>query len=184
MLLHDARREARVDTAGDLVLLEDQDRSSWDADRIAEGRGLVERAMAMRRPGPYQLQAAIAALHDEASSWTATDWAQIVELYRGLMTIDPSPVVELNLGVAVAMAEGPAVGLAMIDGVAADGSLDDYPYLHAARADLLRRLDRRTEAAAAYRRAAELTTNLTEQAFLERRLAAMTDPERPSGRLA
>jgi RNA polymerase sigma-70 factor (ECF subfamily) len=184
MLLHDARREARVDTAGDLVLLEDQDRSSWDADRIAEGRGLVERAMAMRRPGPYQLQAAIAALHDEASSWTATDWAQIVELYRGLMTIDPSPVVELNLGVAVAMAEGPAVGLAMIDGVAADGSLDDYPYLHAARADLLRRLDRRTEAATAYRRAAELTTNLTEQAFLERRLAAMTDPERPSGRLA
>jgi RNA polymerase sigma-70 factor (ECF subfamily) len=184
MLLHDARREARVDVAGDLVLLEDQDRSRWDADRIAEGRGFVERAMAMRRAGPYQIQAAIAALHDEAPSWSATDWRQIVELYRGLMTLEPSPVVELNLGVAVAMAEGPAVGLAMIDGVAGDGSLDDYPYLHAARADLLRRLDRRTEAADAYRRAAELTTNRAEQAFLERRLAALSAPEPPSGRLA
>ena len=171
MLLHDARREARVDAAGDLVLLEDQDRERWDADGIAEGRSLVERAMAMRRPGPYQIQAAIAALHDEAPSWTATDWPQIVELYRALMALDPSPVVELNLGVAVAMAEGPAVGLAMIDGVAGDGSLAEYPYLHAARADLLRRLDRRTEAAAAYRRAAELTTNRAEGAFLERRLA-------------
>jgi RNA polymerase sigma-70 factor (ECF subfamily) len=184
MLLHDARREARVDAAGDLVLLEDQDRAQWDADRIAEGRGLVQRAMAMRRPGAYQIQAAIAALHDEAPSWAATDWPQIVELYRGLMTLEPSPVVELNLGVAVAMAEGPAVGLAMIDGVATDGGLADYPYLHAARADLLRRLDRRSEAAAAYRRAAELTTNLTEKAFLERRLAAMTEPDRPSSRLA
>ena len=184
MLLHDARREARVDAAGDLVLLEDQDRARWDADRIAEGRGLVERAMAMRRAGPYQIQAAIAALHDEATSWAATDWPQIVELYRGLMTLEPSPVVELNLGVALAMAQGPAVGLAVIDGVAGDGGLDDYPYLHAARADLLRRLDRRTEAAAAYRRAAELTTNRAEGAFLERRLAAVTDPERPSGRLA
>ncbi|HSL76834.1 MAG TPA: hypothetical protein VK867_07810, partial [Candidatus Limnocylindrales bacterium] len=147
-------------------------------------RSLVERAMAMRRAGPYQIQAAIAALHDEASSWAATDWRQIVGLYRALMTLEPSPVVELNLAVAVAMAEGPAVGLAMIDGLAADGTLDEYPYLHAARADLLRRLDRRTEAATAYRRAADLTTNLTEQAFLERRLVSLSEPEPPSGRLS
>jgi RNA polymerase sigma-70 factor (ECF subfamily) len=123
------------------------------------------------RVGPYQIQAAIAALHDEAPSWGATDWRQIVELYRVLLTVERSPVVELNLAVAVAMADGPAVGLAMIDGLAADGTLDDYPYLHAARADLLRRLDRLTEAGAAYRRAAGLTTNRAEHAFLERRLA-------------
>jgi RNA polymerase sigma-70 factor (ECF subfamily) len=179
MLLHDARREARVDAAGDLVLLEDQDRSRWDAGRIAEGGELVERALTMRRPGPYQIQAAIAALHDEASSWETTDWPQIVELYRRLIAIDPSPVVELNLGVAVAMADGPAVGLAVIDGIAADRTLDDYPYLHAARADLLRRLGRRSEAADAYRRALELTTNRTEGAFLERRLQEVTAPAAP-----
>jgi RNA polymerase sigma-70 factor (ECF subfamily) len=188
MLLHDARREARVDASGDLVLLEDQDRSRWDATRIAEGRALVETALAARRPGPYQIQAAIAALHDEAPSWEATDWGQIVELYRALMAIEPSPVVELNLGVAVAMADGPAVGLALIDAGAADGSLEDYPYFHSARADLLRRLERWTEAAAAYRRAAELTTNGTERAFLERRLTdvahAMATPAEARGRLA
>ena len=188
MLLHDARREARVDASGDLVLLEDQDRSRWDATRIAEGRALVETALAARRPGPYQIQAAIAALHDEAPSWEATDWAQIVELYRALMAIEPSPVVELNLGVAVAMADGPAVGLALIDGGAADGSLEDYPYFHSARADLLRRLERWTEAAAAYRRAAELTTNGAERAFLERRLTdvahAMATSAEARGRLA
>jgi RNA polymerase sigma-70 factor, ECF subfamily len=177
MLLHDARREARVDANGDLILLEDQDRSRWDAERIAEGRALVQAALAARRPGPYQIQAAIAALHDEASSWSATDWAQIVELYRALLVIDPSPVVELNLGVAVAMADGPAVGLAMIDGAAMDGALDEYPYFHSARADLLRRLERWSEAADAYRRAADLTTNRAERAFLDRRLA---DAERSS----
>jgi RNA polymerase sigma-70 factor (ECF subfamily) len=171
MLLHDARREARVDPAGDLVLLEDQDRSRWDADRIEEGRDLVERTLQLGRAGPYQVQAAIAALHDDATSWAATDWPQIVELYRRLLAIDPSPVVELNLGVAVAMADGPAVGLAIIDGLAADGALEAYPYLHAARADLLRRLERRSEAAAAYRRALGLTTNRAERSFLERRLA-------------
>ena len=175
MLLHDARREARVDAAGDLVLLEDQDRSRWDLARIEEGRELVGRALVSHRPGPYQVQAAIAALHDEAPSWAETDWPQIVELYRALMAMEPSPVVELNLGVAVAMAEGPAVGLAMIDGIAQDGALDDYLYLHAARADLLRRLERWSEAAMAYRRALALTTNRTERAYLERRLAALPD---------
>jgi RNA polymerase sigma-70 factor, ECF subfamily len=170
MLLHDARREARVDANGDVVLLEDQDRARWDADRIAEGRALVQTALEARRPGPYQIQAAIAALHDEAPSWAATDWAQIVELYRALMVIEPSPVVELNLGAAVAMADGPAVGLAMIDGAAMDGALEEYPYYHSARAELLRRLDRWSEAADAYRRAAALTTNRAERTFLDRRL--------------
>ena len=179
MLLHDARREARVDAAGELVLLEDQDRSRWDAGRIAEGRALVEGALAVRRPGPYQIQAAIAALHDEAPSWAGTDWPQVVELYRALMAMEPSPVVELNLGVAVAMADGPAVGLALIDGAGASGALDDYPYFHAARADLLRRLERRSEAASAYRRAAELTRNDAERTFLQRRLAEVAGP--PSG---
>jgi RNA polymerase sigma-70 factor, ECF subfamily len=171
MLLHDARRETRVDVGGDLVLLEDQDRSRWDQARIAEGRELIARAMAMRRVGPYQVQAAIAALHDEAPTWQATDWPQISGLYRALLALEPSPVVELNLAVAVAMTEGPAVGLAMIDGLAGDGALDDYPYLHAARADLLRRVERWSEATAAYRRAAELTDNQTERAFLDRRIA-------------
>jgi RNA polymerase sigma-70 factor (ECF subfamily) len=180
MLLHDARREARVDPAGDLVLLEDQDRSRWDAARIDEGRGLVERTLRLGRAGPYQVQAAIAALHDEAPSWADTDWAQIAELYRRLLAMDPTPVVELNLGVAVAMDQGPAVGLALIDGVAASGALDTYPYLHAARADLLRRLGRQSEAAVAYRRAIELTDNLAERAFLQRRLDGLpaTPPSR------
>ena len=171
MLLHDARREARTSAEGDLVLLDDQERSRWDRAKIEEGRELVERALLARRPGPYQLQAAIAALHDEAETPGATDWPQIALLYRELMALAPSPVVELNLAVAVAMSDGPAVGLAMVDGLAADGRLDDYVYLHATRADLLRRLDRRSEAAAAYRRALALATNATERRFLERRLA-------------
>lgn len=132
-------------------------------------------------PGQYALQAAIAALHDEADSWSATDWPQIVELYRRLVAIDPSPVVELNLGVAVAMADGPAVGLAMIDGLAATGALEAYPYLHAARAHLLRRLGRRSEAAAAYRTALDLTDNRAEQAFLQRRLDRLDGPVGPAG---
>jgi RNA polymerase sigma-70 factor (ECF subfamily) len=171
MLLHDARREARTSAEGDLVLLDDQDRSKWDRAKIDEGRALVEQALHARRPGPYQLQAAIAAVHDEADAPGATDWPEIALLYRELLTLAPSPVVELNLAVAVAMSEGPAVGLAMVNGLAADGRLDDYVYLHSTRADLLRRLDRRSEAAAAYRRALAVATNATERRFLERRLA-------------
>jgi len=171
MILHDARRVARVGPHGELVLLDDQDRSLWDRERIVEGQALVERALRMARPGPYQVQAAIAAVHDEADTPASTDWAQIASLYRALGAMAPSPVVELNLAVAVAMADGPAVGLAMMDGIATSGELDHYPYLHAARADLLRRLDRRTEASTAYRRALELTTNGAERAYLARRLS-------------
>ena len=180
MLLHDARREARVGPDGELVLLEDQDRSRWDRARIAEGSALVERALRLGRPGPYQLQAAIAALHDEADSAATTDWPQIAALYQALRRLEPSPVVELNLAVAVAMADGPATGLAMMDGLVADGSLAGYPYLHAARADLLRRLGRWSEAASAYRRALALTDNRPERSFLERRLAQVSteDPMR------
>jgi len=170
MLLHDARRDARVGPGGELVLLDDQDRSRWDTARIAEGRALVEGALVERRPGPYQLQAAIAALHDEAATPADTDWAQIAALYVALQRMTPSPVVELNLAAAVAMADGPAVGLAMMDGIAASGELDTYPYLHSARADLLRRLERWSEAEAAYRQALALTTNDPERAFLEGRL--------------
>ena len=146
MLLHDARRDARVGSGGELILLDDQDRGRWDAARIDEGRALVAAALGERRPGPYQLQAAIAAVHDEATTPADTDWVQIVTLYRQLQRMIPSPVVELNLAAAVAMADGPAVGLAMMDGIAASGELDDYPYLHSARADLLRRLERWSEA--------------------------------------
>ncbi|OGO56033.1 MAG: RNA polymerase subunit sigma-24 [Chloroflexi bacterium RBG_16_69_14] len=183
MLLHDARREARVGPGGELVLLDDQDRSLWDTARIAEGRALVEGALVEgalgeRRPGPYLLQAAIAALHDEAATPAQTDWAQIVTLYVALQRMTPSPVVGLNLAAAVAMADGPAVGLAMMDGIVASSELDAYPYLHSARADLLRRLGRWSEAAVAYRRALELTTNAPERTFLEGRLR---DVERRPG---
>jgi RNA polymerase sigma-70 factor, ECF subfamily len=173
MLLHDARREARVGPDGELILLDDQDRSRWDAARIGEGRALVERALAAGRPGPYQLQAAVAALHDEAPTAAETDWAQIAALYAALARMDPSPVVQLNFAVAVAMADRPEVGLAMMDGIAGDGTLETYPYLHAARADMLRRLERWTEAGAAYGRALELTSNGPERAFLEARRQAV-----------
>ena len=173
MLLHDARRETRTGPAGELVLLEDQDRSRWDRARIDEGQALLERAMRMRRAGPYQLQAAIASLHDEAPSSNATDWAQIAALYRILGEMQPSPVIELNRAVAVAMADGPETGLALVERVAASGQLDDYPYLHSTRADLLRRLGRRADAADAYRRALELTANAPERAFLEGRIAGL-----------
>ena len=171
MLLTDARRDARVGPDGGLVLLDDQDRSRWDATRIAEGQALVQDALAEGRPGAYQVQAAIAALHDEAASPADTDWPQIASLYATLQRMSPSPVVELNLAAAVALADGPAIGLAMMDGIAASGDLEDYPYLHSARADLLRRLERWSEAAAAYRRALALTTNAPERHFLEGRLA-------------
>jgi RNA polymerase sigma-70 factor (ECF subfamily) len=170
MLLHDARREARVGRRGGLVLLEDQDRSRWDAGRIAEGQATLERALAMGRPGPYQVQAAIASLHDDAANPGATDWAQITALYETLQRISPSPVVELNLAVAMAMRDGPETGLAALDSLASTGDLDDYPYFHAARADLLRRLERWSEAATAYQRALALTANLPERAFLADRL--------------
>ncbi len=175
MLLHDARREARVGHDGQLVLLEDQDRSRWDGDRIAEGQALVERALRMRRPGPYQLQAAIAAVHDEAPTSAETDWTQITLLYDALGRLDPSPVVELNRAVAVAMRDGPTTGLELIDRIEAAGELEDYHLLHAARADLLRRLGRRSEASVAYGRALELTANETERGYLSRRLAEVRD---------
>jgi len=176
MLLQDARREARVGPSGDLILLEDQDRSRWDRDRIDEGGRLVERALRMQRTGPYQLQAAIAAVHDEAADPAGTDWRQVVALYRILAGLAPSPIVELNLAVAIAFVDGPAAGLARIEDLVAAGELDDYPYLHAARADLLRRLDRRAEAAAAYRRAADLVGNAVERRFLEQRLREVAQP--------
>ncbi|HEY6030117.1 MAG TPA: sigma-70 family RNA polymerase sigma factor, partial [Gaiellaceae bacterium] len=149
MQLQHARRDARLDERGDLVLLDDQDRALWDRDAIASGRAALDRALALRRPGPYQLQAAIASLHCEAQR----DWQQIALLYGRLATLQPSPVVELNRAVAVAMADGPERGLELVERLR---GLDRYHLLHAARADLLRRLDRRDEAAAAYRRAADL----------------------------
>src|SRR4029453_10622818 len=164
MLFHDSRREARTDADGNLVLLEDQDRSLWNPDRIEEGRRLLDRAARMRRPGPYQLQAAIAAVHAEET----TDWAAIGALYERLGELSPSPVVDLNRAVAVAMADGLDQGLGLIDEIQ---GLDDYHLLHAARADLLRRLGRDAEAAGAYRRALELAPNPVERAYLERRLA-------------
>ena len=175
MLLTDARREARVGPDGSMVLLEDQDRGRWDRAKVDEGRALLERALRMRRIGPNQLQAAIAALHDDAESTAETDWTQIAGLYAVLGRVAPSPVVELNRAVAVAMASGPELGLSLVDAVAASGQLQEYPYLHAARADLLRRLGRLAEAAAAYARARELTANETEQAFLERRILETTE---------
>jgi RNA polymerase sigma-70 factor (ECF subfamily) len=164
MLLHDARRDARLDEAGELVLLEDQDRSLWDGARVDEGRRVLDRALPLRRPGPYQLQAAIASLHLEPE----TDWARIAVLYERLAGLTPSPVVELNHAVAIAMAEGPESGLALIEAIE---GLDSYRHLHSARADLLRRLGRRGEAEQAYERALELSAQPAERAFLERRLA-------------
>jgi RNA polymerase sigma-70 factor (ECF subfamily) len=155
------------------VLLEDQDRSTWDRERIAEGAALIQGALAHGRPGPYQIQAAIAALHDEAPTAAATDWAQIVALYGALVRLDPSPVVQLNLAAAVAMADGPAQGLALMDTLAASGELDGYPYLPASQADLLRRLGRWTEAVRAYEAALALTTNAAERTYLERRLGTV-----------
>jgi len=174
MLLHDARREARTGPGGELVLLEDQDRALWNRDEIDEGQALLGRAARLGRPGAYQVQAAIAALHDVASRPADTDWMQIAALYGRLADLAPSPVVELNRAVAIAMADGPEAGLARLDALAADGRLADYPYFHSARADLLRRLARRPAAAEAYRRALELTTNDVERDFLAGRLAEVS----------
>jgi RNA polymerase sigma-70 factor (ECF subfamily) len=169
MLLQDSRREART-AGGELVLLEDQDRALWDRERIDEGLRVLDRALALRRPGPYQLQAAIAALHARAARPEETDWPQIVALYEALEEVTGSPVVSLNRAVAVAMAAGPSAGLAAVDRVE---GLDSYHLLHATRADLLRRLERHEEAAAAYRRALDLATNPVERRFLERRLESL-----------
>jgi RNA polymerase sigma-70 factor (ECF subfamily) len=170
LLLHDARREARTGPGGELVLLEDQDRSLWNRERAAEGTRVLERALSRRSPGPYQLQAAIASLHLEARRSEDTDWPQIAALYETLARIEPSPVVALNRAVAVAMADGPEHGLELIERI----ELPSYHLLHAARADLLRRLGRRDEAAASYRRALELPMNAADRHFLERRLGEVT----------
>ena len=173
MLLHDSRRDARIDGAGALVTLEEQDRSLWDRERIGEGLALVEQALRLGRVGRYQLQAAIAALHADARDAATTDWAQIAALYDELARINPTPVVLLNGAVAVGMSEGAGRGLALIDQIGGSGELDRYHLFHAARADMLRRLGSRSAAADAYRRAIELTTNTVERAFLQRRLAAL-----------
>ena len=172
MILHDSRRDTRTDESGAIVLLEDQDRSRWDRTRIAEGAALVAQALRGRAAGAYALQAAIAALHAQALAADQTDWPQIAALYGVLAGIHPSPVVELNRAVAVAMADGPAQGLALLETV----DLPGYYLLPAARADLLRRLGRRADAAAAYREALTLVTNDAERAFLERRLAEVSGP--------
>jgi len=174
MLLHDARREGRVDARGDLVPLEEQDRSGWDRERIDEASALLEAALRRGEPGPYQVQAAIAACHATAPDAAATDWNEIAGLYRALGKMTASPVVELNRAVAVAMADGPEAGLAIVDALAAAGALASYHLLPATRADLLRRLGRNEEAAEAYRAAAALATTDTERRYLNQRRADVT----------
>jgi RNA polymerase sigma-70 factor, ECF subfamily len=181
LLLQDSRRAARASAGGELILLADQDRSRWDRARMAEGTALLGRATASGRLGPYGLQAAIAAVHAEATTAEATDWDRIVGLYDLLGHADPSPVVELNRAVAVAMRDGPAAGLALIDPLLSGGRLDTYHLAHAARADLLRRLGRAAEARAAYRRALDLTRQQPERRFLERRLRELEDAAGPAG---
>jgi RNA polymerase sigma-70 factor (ECF subfamily) len=173
MLLQESRRAARTSPSGELVLLADQDRTLWNRAQIAEGVALVERALASRQIGPYTLQAAIAAVHAEAPRADATDWSRIAGLYDVLVRADPSPVIELNRAAAMAMRDGPAAGLALIDAILARGDLGDYHLAHSARADLCRRLGRTAEARAAYERALALARQETERRFLERRLAEL-----------
>ena len=175
MLLHESRRPARTSPAGELVLLADQDRSLWDRAQIAEGRTLVERALASRRIGAYTLQAAIAAVHAEASTAAETDWTQIVGLYDVLIRAAPSPVIELNRAVAVAMRDGAMSGLVLVDRILDRGDLADYPLAHSARADLCRRLGKTAAARASYERALDLTRQEPQRRFLERRLAELRD---------
>ncbi len=195
MLLHDSRRAARTSTSGQLILLDDQDRSLWDREQIAKGIALVERALTSRvegpglsarsraegRFGPYAIQAAIAAVHAGAANAAATDWAEIVGLYDVLSRSDPSPVIELNRAVAVAMRDGPAAGLALIDAILERGDLVDYRLAHAARADLCRRLGRTADARASYERALALAQQEPERRFLERRLAELAPAPRAKG---
>ena len=173
MLLQDSRRTARASATGELILLEDQDRSLWNPWQIDEGVALVQRALAMGHVGPYTIQAAIAAAHAQAPQAAATDWAQIVALYDLLVRAEPSPVVELNRAVAVAMRDGPLVGLELVDEILTRGNLDTYHLAHAARADLCRRLGRTAEARSSYQRALSLTRQEPERRFLERRLAEL-----------
>jgi RNA polymerase sigma-70 factor (ECF subfamily) len=175
MLLQESRRAARTSPAGELVLLQDQERSLWNRDQITEGIALVERALASRRFGPYTLQASIAAVHAEAPTAAGTDWAQIVGLYDVLVRAEPSPVVELNRAVAVAMRDGPSAGLALVDAVLGRGDLQDYHLAHSARAELCRRLGRTAEARISYKRALELSRQEPERRFLERRLDGLPD---------
>ena len=176
MLLQDSRRDARLDLGGELVLLEEQDRSAWDRAEIEEGLGLVDRCRRRARPGAYQIQAAIAAEHARSLSGDATDWARIAGLYGELCARHPSAVIELNRAVAVAMAEGPERGLELVEAIAASGSLKSYHLLHATRADLLRRLGRRAEAGAAYKEALGLSTNKAERRLMEKRLNEVATP--------
>jgi len=175
MLLHESRRAARASATGELILLNDQDRSLWNRELIGEGSTLVRQVLASRRVGPYTLQAAIAAVHAEAVDAEATDWNEIVGLYDVLLRTDPSPVIELNRAVAVAMRDGPAAGLALVDAILARGDLADYHLAHAARADLCRRMGDLAQAGAAYRRALALARQEPERRFLERRLAELGD---------
>jgi RNA polymerase sigma-70 factor (ECF subfamily) len=180
LLLQDSRRDARTDEEGRLVLLPDQDRARWDLEEIARGTTVIETALRHGRPGPYQLQAAIAALHAEARASDTTDWIQIAHLYRALARIAPSPVVELNRAVAVAMADGPAAGLALVEALVASGELDANHLLHATRADLLRRLGRLDEAARSYEDALARAGTAAEREFLASRLAEVSEAERTS----
>ena len=173
MLLQESRRASRASASGDLIRLEDQDRSRWNRELIAEGVALVERALGSRRFGPYTLQAAIAAVHAEAPSARDTDWQQIVALYDVLARLDPSPVIDLNRAVALAMRDGPAAGLAVVDAILARGELKDYHLAHAARADLCRRLGRRADARASYERALALVRQEPERRFIQQRLAEL-----------
>jgi len=175
MLLQESRRAARTSAAGELILLADQDRALWNREQIAEGQALVARALSSRRAGPYSLQAAIAAVHAEAAGTATTDWAQIVGLYDVLARMEPSPVVELNRAVAVAMRDGPAAGLELVDAILARGDLADYHLAHSARADFCRRLGKIEEARASYQRALGLVRQETERRFLEGRLAELAE---------
>jgi len=175
MLLHDSRRSARTSAAGELVLLDQQDRALWNRAQIEEGATLIRRALASRRFGPYTVQAAIAAVHSDASEPQATDWDQIVGLYDVLLRMEPSPIVELNRAVAVAMRDGPAAGLALVDAILDRGDLADYRLAHATRADLCRRLGRVADARAAYEKALAMTRQEAEQRFLRKRLAELSN---------
>jgi len=180
LLLQDSRRSARLGPDGELVLLEDQDRTTWDAAEIGEGRSLVERALRMRRPGAYQLQGAIAAVHADAARSGQIDWVQIAGLYDELLNVEPSPIVELNRAVAISKAFGPERALPILDALTTADALPGYHHLHVARADVLRRLGRETEAADAYREALALAPTTTERTFLEGRLRSLRAVRRPN----
>ena len=173
MLLHESRRAARTSPAGEVILLDDQDRSRWNRDQIGEGTALVERALSSGLAGPYSIQAAISAVHANARQAAETDWTEIVGLYDVLMRTDPSPVIELNRAVAVAMRDGPSAGIVLIDAILDRGDLADYRLAHAARAELCRRLGRNADARASFQQALGLTRQETERRFIERRLAEL-----------